>query len=95
MHAQYTPHTLLLFTCYCVILILFFALDFTQFGELGVDFVDLEPRSSSPPEQASEGTLSSLYISSAANQLSSVDTPAPLTYSQLQQIEEVMYLHVP
>lgn len=63
---------------------------FLQFGELGIDFVGLESRSPPPPEQASEGALSSLNISSsistaAADPMTSVDTStSQLTYSQLQ-----------
>ena len=73
-------------------MILFSTLHFAQFGELGIDFVGLESRSPPPPEQVSEGTLSSLNVSAAAaaDQLTSVDTPAPLTYSQLQQRYNLM-----
>ena len=83
---QYTPLT------HCMplpgIVVLFSALAFVQFGELGIDFVGLEPQTPPPPEQVPDGSLSSLTVSvsaAAGDQLTTVDTPTQLTYSQLQQ----------
>ena len=91
-HATSPIYIVLHIFAWCrVVFVLFCALAFVQFGELGIDFVGLESGSPPPPpEQSSEVSLSLSASAAGGDQLSTVDNQ--LTYSQLQH--RYMYISI-